>query len=168
MKKFFKFFAGEFVKMIPPTIFFLVIFLIVAYTRSLMDDRFGVGTVTYIGAIIAALIMGKAILIADALPIWRPIAAHPRLYLITVRTLVYALIALLFQIAEELIPLAREAGSVSGGWAVLLEEVYWPRFWAVHILMLVFLAFYNIIAVTVEVMGAAEFRRMIFAKPSAS
>ena len=54
--------------MLPPTIFFFVVFVVVLLTRALMAKQYGIDFTSSAAAIIGALIVGKSILIADALP----------------------------------------------------------------------------------------------------
>jgi hypothetical protein len=58
----------EFVAMLPPTIFFFVALHIVALIRVLMLKGTGVAPMTSVTVAVAALILGKAVLIADMLP----------------------------------------------------------------------------------------------------
>jgi hypothetical protein len=155
----------EFIEMLPPTIFFLVAFSLVVFTRDLMFQDAGVGMLTYAAAAIGALIIGKSVLIADALPIWHRFDNSPRAALIVGRTIAYALVALLFQFLEELIPLARSEGSLAAGFDQLASEVNWPQFWGTHIQLVVLIGLYNIIAVIAEEMGREQFTQLLLGKP---
>ena len=104
-------------------------------------------------------------LIADALPVWQWFDTLPKVALIAGRTVAYALIALLFQFLEELIPLARSAGSLGDGFDELANAVNWPRFWGTHIQLLVLLTLYNIIAVIAEELGRERFTQLLLGKP---
>jgi hypothetical protein len=159
------FLKKELLEMLPPTLFFLVTFCLVVLTRDLMFQDTDIGMMTYAAAAIGALIIGKSVLIADALPIWHRFDARPRATLIVGRTIAYALIALLFQILEELIPLARSQGSLGAGFDALAHAVNWSRFWGTHIQLLVLLALYNIIAVIAEELGKENFTKLLLGKP---
>lgn len=67
MKKVFLFLKHEFLEMLPPFIFFFVVFHIVAFMRSLMAEQYGITITSSVSATIGALIVGKAILIAEVL-----------------------------------------------------------------------------------------------------
>jgi hypothetical protein len=58
----------EFMELLPPTIFFFVILHIVAIIRALMTQGAGVTLQTSVSVTIAALILGKSVLIANLLP----------------------------------------------------------------------------------------------------
>ena len=57
----------EFLEMLPPTIFFFVIFHILFFVRSLFANKYSISVESSIVATIGALIVGKAVLIADKL-----------------------------------------------------------------------------------------------------
>lgn len=168
MKKVYLFVKKEFLEMLPPTIFFMVVFCVMVFTRDLMSLKSHTGAVTYAAAIIGALIVGKSVLITDALPVWQHFDNKSRVALIAGRTIAYAIVALLFQFLEEVIPLARSEGSFGAGLDKLAEEVHWARFWGTHIQLLSFLALYNTLAVIVEAMGRDRFTRLMFGKPGAT
>tara|TARA_R110001599_G_scaffold91341_3_gene239962 strand:- start:6671 stop:7138 length:468 start_codon:yes stop_codon:yes gene_type:complete len=154
--------------MLAPTLFFMVVFCVIVLTRNLMSLESGIGALTYAAAILGALIIGKSVLIADALPIWHHFDNKSRIALIVGRTIVYALVALLFQFLEEVIPLARSEGSFVVGLDKLAEEIHWARFWGTHIQLLTFLALYNTLAVIAEELGRERFTRLLFGKSGAA
>jgi hypothetical protein len=92
----------------------------------------------------------------------------PRCYLMIARTIVYALVALCFQFLEEFIPAFREAGSAAAAMTKVMTEVYWPRFWASHIMLVLFLSMYNIIAVMMEAMGKQQVHHLLFSRGGAA
>ena len=59
----------EFFKLLPPTIFFFVALHIVMFVRVLMLEGTGLKPSSSISIAIAALILGKAVLLADMLPL---------------------------------------------------------------------------------------------------
>ena len=165
MKKVYSFIKKEILEMLPPTIFFLVVFCVIVFTRGLMSLKSDASALTYAGAIIGALIIGKSVLIADALPVWRHFDNKSRVALIIGRTTAYAIVALMFQFLEEVIPLARSEASVGAGLDKLAEEIHWARFWGTHLQLLIFLALYNTLAVIAEEMGRDRFIKLLFGKP---
>jgi len=70
MKKALIFLKHEFLEMLPLTIFFFVVFHILAFIRMLMAKQYGITISSSTAATIGALIVGKSILIVDALPIY--------------------------------------------------------------------------------------------------
>lgn len=58
----------EFIKVLPPTIFFFVILHIVAAIRALMIKGSGIPLPVTASVLIASLVLGKSVLVADMLP----------------------------------------------------------------------------------------------------
>ena len=166
MKKPFIFLKHEFLEMLPPTIFFFVVFHIILFTRALMAEQYGITVPSSVAATIGALIVGKSILIADALPFLNWFPQKKLIYNVAWRTFFYAIIFLLFQFLEELIPLISKYGAISTASEHLIEEIKWPRFWSTHILLIVFLVFYNIATAVIGAIGRNEFLEIFFSSKS--
>jgi hypothetical protein len=58
----------EFFALLPPTIFFFIALHVVAFVHVLMLKGIGISPMTTVSIAVAALILGKAVLIADLLP----------------------------------------------------------------------------------------------------
>jgi hypothetical protein len=79
------FIIKEFKEVIPPTVFFAVGFNIIALTTQLILDDYFVRFASFIVVITTALVVGKAVLVANALPSaddegwrrWRPRQGPP-------------------------------------------------------------------------------------------
>ncbi len=92
----------EFLAMIPPTVFFFVALHIVGLVRALMTKGTGFGPISTVSIAIAALILGKAVLIADMLPIINRYPAKPLIYNVVWKTLIYLLVSALIHYLERL------------------------------------------------------------------
>src|SRR2546429_4559740 len=82
----------EFFELLPPTIFFFVALHIVAFVRVLMLKKTGIAPSSSISIAVAALILGKAVLIADMLPFINRFPHKPLMYNVAWKTLIYLLI----------------------------------------------------------------------------
>jgi hypothetical protein len=158
MKKALIFLKHEFLEMLPPTIFFFVVFHIIAFMRVLMAEQYGITITSSASATIGALIVGKSILVANAIPFVNWFRQKRLIYNVVWKTSLYVIIVLLFQCIEELIPLISKYGAILTAGEHLFEEIKWPRFWATHILLILFLIAYN---VTAEVIGAIGRNKII-------
>ena len=166
MKKILIFLKHEFLEMLPPTIFFFVVFHVITFTRMLMAKQYNVPISSSISATIGALIVGKAILIADALPFVNWFRQKRLIYNVAWRTFIYGILVVLFQFLEELIPLLSKYGTVSTTLEHVIEEITWPRFWATHILLIVFLGIYNVATGVIGAIGRQEFFKIFFSSTS--
>jgi hypothetical protein len=162
MTRFFAFIRHEFLRMLPPTIYFLVVFHVLAYVRQLMIEEWGVLVSSSVSATIGALIVGKAVLLADALPIVKRIARTRLAYDIALRTSLYLLVALTFKLLEELIPAVGHEGGLASAATEVFREIRWPHFWAATIFMTIFLLFYNLVTGVRRALGPDEFSRLLW------
>ena len=122
---------------IPPFLYFLVAFHLVAALRALMQQEYGIQAGTVMNATIAALIVAKVVLLADLLPVVNRFPDKPLVYNILWKTLIYQAAAIFVAYLEHLWDAYRETGSFAAANAHMVEAVVWPHFWAVQILMLV-------------------------------
>ena len=58
----------ELVEVIPPAVFFFVAFQLIAFTRALMLQEYGIRTSTFVATTIGALLVAKVVLIVDLVP----------------------------------------------------------------------------------------------------
>jgi hypothetical protein len=79
----------EFLKVLPPTIFFFFAFNIVAITTVLMLKGQGIEITSILGATILALVVGKVVLIADHMPFINKFPDKPLIYNIVWKTFIY-------------------------------------------------------------------------------
>lgn len=152
----------EFMELLPPTIFFFVILHIVAIIRALMTQGAGVTLQTSVSVTIAALILGKSVLIANLLPFVNRFPDKPLIWNIGWKTLIYALVALFLHYLERLYDYWKEAPGLAAANHMLLSELNWAHFWAIQILLVTLIAIYCVVAELVRVIGRDRFMAMFF------
>jgi len=152
----------EFLKVLPPTIFFFFAFNIVYITSVLMLRGLGIEVKSLLAATVLALIVGKVILIVDHLPFVNKFPDKPLIYNIIWKTFIYVLAVLLVRYLEHFIPFISEDGGVMAAHRHLVQEVVWPRFLAVQIWFLVLFFFYSVIVELVRVLGKERLIKMFF------
>jgi hypothetical protein len=147
---------------IPPTVFFLIAFHVAAFIRALIEQSVGLTVEASTLATIGALIVGKTILIVDHLRVTNLMASRPLIFGILWKTLIFSLVATLFQGIEELVPLISKHGSVGAAVEDLFSEVVWPRFWANRIVLLLFVLLYASAVELIRVFGAEHMKHVFF------
>jgi hypothetical protein len=152
----------EFFELLPPTIFFFVALHIVAFVRVLMLKGTGISPLSTMSIAVAALILGKAVLIGDMLPMINRFPNKPLIYNVVWKTLIYWLAATLIHYLERLIDFWRQTGSFVAGNQKLLAEIVWPHFWAVQIILLVLIVMYCMMHELVRVIGREKVLRIFF------
>lgn len=143
----------EFMKVLPPTIFFFVILHIVALIRTLMIKGSGVDLPVSASVLIASLVLGKCVLIADMLPFINRFPDKPLIWNVTWKTLMYAFVALIVHYLERLYDYWKEAPGFMDANALLWSSINWPRFWAIQILLITLIFMYCTIAELARVIG---------------
>src|SRR6267143_4856761 len=117
----------EFFALLPPTIFFFVALHIVAFVRVLMLEKTGIAPSSSISIAVAALILGKAVLIADMLPLINRFPNKPLIYNVAWKTVIYLLLSAVIHYLERLVDFWRQAGGFVAGNEKLLAEIVWPH-----------------------------------------
>lgn len=152
----------EFMEMLPPTIFFFVILHIVALIRALMTEGTGIAVSTSASVTIAALVLGKSVLIADMLPFINRFPEKPLIWNVVWKTVIYALIALLVHFLERLYDYWKESPGLLAANHKLLAELNWAHFWAIQILLVTLVFNYCVLAELARVIGRDKLKRMFF------
>jgi len=152
----------EFLAMIPPTIYFFIALHIVAFVRVLMLKGTGLTPLSTISITVAALILGKSVLIADMLPMINRFPEKPLIYNVAWKTAIYLLMSALIHYLERLFDFSRQAGGVVAGNRQLLAEIVWPHFWAIQIILLVLILVYCTMHELVRVIGRDKVLRIFF------
>jgi hypothetical protein len=162
MTKLFTMLKKEFLELLPPTIYFFVALHIVAFVRVLMLEKTGIAPSSSISIAVAALILGKAVLIADMLPLINRFPHKPLIYNIAWKTVIYLLLSAVIHYLERLIDFWRQAGSFVAGNQKLFAEIIWPHFWAIQIILFVLIAAYCMVHELVRVIGREKALRIFF------
>src|SRR5438874_9190598 len=152
----------EFLALLPPTIFFFVALHIVAFVRVLMLKGTGISPLSSVSMAVAALILGKAVLIADMLPVINRFPDKPLIYNVAWKTLIYLLMSAFIHYLERLIDFWRQTGNFVAGNRKLLAEIVWPHFWAIQIILFVLIAMYCMMHELVRVVGKEKVVRLFF------
>ena len=152
----------EFFKLLPPTIYFFVALHIVAFVHVLMLEKTGIAPSSSVSIAVASLILGKAVLIADMLPLINRFPNKPLIYNVAWKTVIYLLLSAVIHYLERLIDFWRQTGGFVAGNQKLLSEIIWPHFWAIQIILFVLIAAYCMVHELVRVIGREKVLRIFF------
>ena len=162
MRKVFEKVKEELLAMLPPTIYFLIALSLVAEVHALMLKGTGISAWTSAQVLIGALILGKAVLISDLLPLINRYPDKPLAHNIAWKSVIYFVIATLIHYVERLIDFWKETGGLAAANRELLAHIVWPHFWAVQIVLLILIFNYCLLHELARVMGAAKMRQLFF------
>jgi hypothetical protein len=150
----------EFLALLPPTIYFFVALHVVGLVRVLILKGTGLSASTSVSIAVAALILGKAVLIADLLPIINRYPDKPLIYNVAWKTSIYLVLSMLIHYLERLVEFWRQAGGLVAANEKLLAEIVWPHFWAIQIVLFVLILSYCTIHEIARVLGGHKLRQM--------
>lgn len=148
---------------LPAIVFFLVLFHLIGLTKALLLQDYSITALRTVGATIGALVVAKAILVVEALPVAR-VNSDKRMYQVLWKAFLYSVVVLLFRILEEAIPLFAKHDGVITAAKAMYDEVAWPLFWVVALWTTGGLVLYSLAAELVEALGAARIKEILFGK----
>ena len=127
---------------LPPTIFFMIGFNLILFTRWMTLQEHGIPFTNFFAATLAALLVGKAVLVVDNLPFMHRFDGAPLIQPILFKSAIYWVCVFVFRIAEGLLHFMGEGGALGDFPAFLLAQFSWPRFLSIQIwLMVLFLVY---------------------------
>jgi len=158
----------EIEKILPPAIFFFITLHLIALVRALMLKGTGIPVTSSLAVTVAALTLGKAVLIADALPIINRYPDKPLAYNVVWKTAIYLLAASFVHYLENLYDFWKQTGSLVAANEKLLAAIVWPHYWATEILLVVIIFMYCTMRELVRVIGRDKVREMFFGPPTSA
>jgi len=148
--------------MMAPTAFFFVGFNLILWTMHLALARHGIDVVGFATATVAALLVGKAVLLTDRLPFMTRFDGAPLIQPILFKSAIYWMCALLVLIVDILLHYAIENGGLGGFIPHLVENFDWRRFAAVQVWLMVLFSLYVTLHELGLLFGGGELYRLFF------
>jgi hypothetical protein len=152
----------EFLALLPPTIYFFIALHIVGLVRALLIKATGFSPLSTASIAVAALVLGKSVLIAELLPVINRYPQKPLIYNVGWKTMMYLVVSLFIHYLERLYDFSRQAGGIAAGNKKLLAEMVWPHFWAVQIILALMIFMYCVGNELTRVIGRDRMQRMFF------
>jgi hypothetical protein len=161
-------FAREMRHVLPPMIFFAIGFNLIVFSINLVLAQYFLRLASFMTATLAALLVGKAVLVADKLPFLRRFDTAPLIRPILFKTIVYALAVFVARLLEELIRYVIENGRIAGFPAAMLERFTWHHFVFVQLWILVLFLIYVTFSELNALFGDGELFRILFTRRSSA
>src|SRR3954470_8707609 len=147
---------------LPPTIFFFIGFNLILWTKRLILQEHGVEFSGFFTAVLAALLVGKAVLATDNLPFMRRFDGAPLIQPILFRSAIYWLCVLIVRLGEEVVRFVSGGGAIANFGDHFVNHFSLPRFLSIQIwLMVLFLAYVTIHELN-QLFGDGELYRLFF------
>jgi hypothetical protein len=162
LRRVFDWWLAQVKHVLPPTIFFFVGFNLILWTKDLILREHNIEFSGFVVATLAALLVGKAVLVTDNLPLMRRFDGRPLIQPILFKTAIYWWCILVVRLAEELIYFLVGGGAISDFPTFLIEHFSWPRFLSIQIWLMVLFLVYVTAHELNTLFGDGELRRLFF------
>ena len=147
---------------LPPTIFFFVGFNLILWTKRLILQEHGIEFSGFFTAIVAALLVGKAVLVTDNLPFMRRFDGAPMIQPILFKSAIYWLCVLIVRLAEEFVHFVAAGGAIADFGDHFADHFSLARFLSIQIWLMVLFLVYVTIHELNELFGDGELYRLFF------
>ena len=147
---------------LPPTIFFAIGFCFILATQKLILREDLLAAVSYLAAVMAALVVGKAVLVADKMPFLRRFDNAPLIQPILFKTFVYWGFVFIARLIEGWVHYMLHDDKVFGYIASTLEELNVHRFLFIQIWIFVLFLMYVSVTELSRLAGDGQLSRLLF------
>src|SRR5262249_45747306 len=135
---------------LPPTIFFFVGFNFIVLTTNLLVADYGAAVSNFMLATVAALVVGKAVITANAAPLIHPILFKAGVYWVAV---------FFARLAERFVHYSVVDGNRPGDFpGYLISSFSWHRFTAISLWILALFLIYETASELTQLLGPTEMR----------
>jgi hypothetical protein len=148
--------------LLPPIVFFFFAFNLIALTANLQTNRYWFALSTFLTATTLALIVGKAVLVADKFRVMDHICNAPLILPILYRTVVYSVIVMIFRIVELLLHFAFAADGFTAALREAEAAFTWHRFAAIQIWLFVCFLIYVTASQVSAALGPGTLKQLMF------
>ncbi len=156
-------FAHELREILPPTIFFFVGFNLIVLTTNLLVADYFVAVGSFMLATAAALVVGKAVLVTNAMPLLRRYDRAPLIQPILFKTIVYWAVVFIARLLEHFVRFwLIEQNPLGDFLPHMIATFSWHRFAAIQIWILVLFLIYVTASELNHLFGDGELRRILF------
>ena len=152
---------------LPPTIFFFVGFNFIVLTTNLLVAQYLVAVSNFMLATLAALVVGKAVLVANKISLLRRYDRAPLIQPILYKTAFYWVIVFLARLLERFVHFALDGNPPGDFPSYLVTTFSWHRFSAISLWILALFLIYVTATEFSQLFGPGELRRLFFtSRPS--
>ena len=165
-----QFLRREFLELLPPTLFFFVGFNLILFTKRLILEDYLIQYAGFLIATTSALIVGKSVLVADAMPFLRRFDNAPLIYPVLFRTIVYTLFVFVARLIEAFVHYLVQGGILGGARFIehLVGTFSWSHLIAVQLWLLVLFLIYVMASELNQLFGDGELFKVFFIRRSSA
>jgi hypothetical protein len=151
----------EFREVLPPTIFFFIGFNFIVFTTNLLVAQYSVAVSSFMLATVAALVVGKAVLVANHMPLLRRYDRAPLIQPILFKTAFYWITVFFARLIERFVHFSLIERNPPGDFfPYLITTFSWHRFSAISLWILVLFLIYVTASEFSQLFGPGELQRL--------
>jgi hypothetical protein len=162
--RFITFLEKELKELLPPTVFFAVSFNLIVLTTQLILADYLIHFFSFLVVTTCALVAGKSVLLADALPFFRRFDTAPMIQSVLFKTIVYWSVVFVVRFLEKFVEYWFGGGTVSGIPDYIANHFTWHRFAAIQIWIFVLFLIYTSVADLNARLGKGELVKILFSR----
>ncbi len=153
---------------LPPTLFFFAGFNFIVFTTNLLLADYAIAVSSFMLATLAALVVGKAVLVANAMPLLGRYDRAPLIQPILFKTCFYWVIVFFARLLERFVHFSLLERQPPGDFVpYLITSFSWHRFSAISLWILILFLIYVTATEFGRLFGPGELRRLFFtSRPS--
>jgi hypothetical protein len=147
---------------VPPTLFFAVAFNLIVFTTNLMIHDYWFRLSGFLVATTTALIVGKAVLVANNIKLIDRYRGAPLIQPILYKTIFYTIVVLIVRIAERFAHLAFDDRGFGVAFDAAVHDFTWRRFAAIQIWIFTCFLIYVTATELSALLGEGQLFRLFF------
>jgi hypothetical protein len=147
---------------LPPTIFFFLGFNFIVLTSNLLVARYVIGLSNFMLVTMAALVVGKAVLVANKIPLLRRYDRAPLIQPILFKTGFYWVVVFFVRLLERFVHFLLQGNAPADFGSYLITTFSWHRFLAISLWLFALFLIYVTVSEFSHLFGPAEIPRLLF------
>ncbi len=148
--------------LLPPTIYFFCAFNLIVFTTNLLTRSYLLGLTNFLAATTLALLVGKAVLVADKFRAIDRFQHAPLIKPILYKTIFYGLVVMLFRVVEQLLHFAFADEGFTAALRQAEAAFTWHRFAAIQIWLFTCFLIYVTAAEVSKALGPGKLKQLMF------
>ena len=154
----------ESLSVLPAVLYFFVAINLFNLTFGWVLQEAGRRLITFPRIIISSIIIGKIMLIADALPFLNKFSYKPLIYNTLWKTSIYSFFGFLYIVAERLVPFFFKYSDKNIAWQHMLNDTSWPRVCTAQIWLVVLFLLFVLFRELTGAIGTEKLRKLFFGR----
>lgn len=164
MSKVFKWILKEARSIFPAVLYFFCAINLFNLTFGRLLQEAGSRLMTFPRIVISSLIIGKIMLVAEALPFLNKFSGKPLIYGTLWKTFIYSFFGFLFLVVERLIPFFFKYNDKAEAWQHMLKDTLWSRLCIAQVWLVVLFLIFVVLKEFINTIGKDKVRQIFFGR----